>query len=424
MHQIIAALLLVLPLSALDLTSFEPFTGTEEQAKVFSFDDLLARATPAEAFERFVVIDISSNGALQVGSSSTGPWSNANVSANIASGTWLKFTPSTNVQGTRVIMSVKGGIGPDLSDLCNVTINLANTPDPITATAGVHLFPQPGGGPVVSEDTAYTFTHTALANALTIVEPDPEPYSIIITAVLTGTLRTGADQPITLPYTLASGNSVRWTPPLNAYTKSGEDPMPVLRAYGRTDANSQRTVSTELHSVIAGVTDDLGGSLTLTGFSDITVVRGITRTFTYEELHRHAVGTNDVDRLGAFNLDFLPGSMDGLIIRTYFANGALIAEQTAPSGVTFNEGWTIQFLAPETMSIGRHSPLQVNMLRDTFSSSFVQSGVVVQSPAAPGGSGGDGGGSGGGCAAGTGGLLIALASALGLAGRRKWRCAG
>lgn len=416
MRPILVLLLTSVLLPAIDLTGFTSFAGTEEQTLVFSYADLLGKATVTETPDGFRLFDIDTNGTIELGPSATGPWTPADVVTNkdILPAHYIRYTPDTNVYGTKAMMSLRAFKGVDTSGLQTVNIVLANVPDAITAASGTFVQPV---APKVTEDIPYTFSFAAVASTLAVNDPDNEPYKLVITGLASGTLTQADDTPITVfPYEWTAGD-VKWTGAADAYTKPADGLIPAeaaiaaftVRAVNTGPPGDQSAVVT-FSTCIEGDSDAVrlaGIPTTMSAMNPIPITKGEINILTYDQLRNLVQGTNDYDRTGTMSFGLSGSALTGTIFRIYDGtdNSFVVQYDTFPVPLGFGPGAVLHIIPADGLALG-NVPIGTAYLFAAGSSGVSTPGVNLsfQVSAAGGGGGGSTGASSsgsGGCGAGS-----------------------
>jgi uncharacterized membrane protein YgcG len=407
---------------ALDLTVDSSFTTDEDVDLVFSYAQLLGKCTVSETPIGFKIIAVASDGTTELSDNANGPWTTPTLNVTtLLPGQFIRFSPNDQINGSNVlVMNIKAfdGVGESLTR--SVNIDILSIPDPITATSGTFI--QPAIDPKVTEDEAYTFSFADLVTTLHVDDPDGQAFKLVITELLSGSLTTTSGAPITLPYDVVSGASFRWQAEGNAFTKIGE---PAIAAFKTTAVNTvaplDSTATVTLSTPVIGVADDMTGiDTTLDSFDAMPVTRGVSKTFTYDQLRAMAHGTNDVDRSGSLNMD-ISTAAQGCIFRLYDADDTLMQEIAVPPGLLgIQASWRLQIIAPATFPTGIHAIGRVYIFAVGAASPSPWRDVSLNVSANTGGSSSSsvGGGSGGGCGAGVSASFIVI-GLLSLVSRRR-----
>lgn len=398
-------------IQALDLTVTSSFNTDEDTDLVFSYAEMLAKCTVSETPDHLQIVLLESSGTVYLGSSAAGPWTAAIETNSITPTQFVRFTPNTDVNGTKSMMSVRAWLGGASSSARPIDVIIAPLPDPITIAT--HPFVQPVSGSRVSEDTPFTFTFADLATTLQVQDVDGQPFKLVITGRLSGNLSTVGGAPITLPHEVNSGDSFRWQGDLNVFTKTGESDIEAfsVKAVNIT-APFDQTATVTFATPIDSVVDSLAGvQTTMSGFGALVVTRGVTKPFTHAQFLALTVGSNSVDRNATYALR-LSEAANGCTFTRYDSDGLWAGDFTTfPTMITIHEGETLQVTTPSSMSTGTTSIGTIAQADHTsagYSPEITLNLRVLSSNGGTTGSSNSGGG-GGGCGAGSAMASILLA---------------
>ncbi|BAL00304.1 putative surface layer protein [Oscillibacter valericigenes Sjm18-20] len=135
-----------------------------------------------------------------------------------------------------------------------------------------------------TEDTAYTISYTGLVAASDAADGDSDPISFRIEAVSSGTLTKDSAAVTAGQTTLASGESLVWTPAANA---NGDLDAFTVKAYDGTDASN---TAVQVKVTVTAVNDNPTGTPTVSGTAAVG-----------ETLTASTSGISDADGLGTFS---------------------------------------------------------------------------------------------------------------------------
>jgi len=426
-------LLLILVLSnwmqAMTLTVNSAFATNEDVVLVFSYNDLLAKCTVSSAPTGFRISSISSNGTLEIATSTSGPWSVPTINTTIfLAGQYLRFTPLANANGSGANMfSMQATDGSTYSLERSVTVDIAAVNDVITASSGTFVQP---ASPQVTEDIQYTFTWQQITDTLSITEPDPQDWTISLTSKLSGTLFTAGGTVITtfptdLPVGLLSANALRWTPDPYAFTKPGEAPIAAFTAKAKNVPLGDQSAEVTFSTPVVGVNTVLGVPTTLTSMDPLPVDLVTPIELTYDDVRNRMHGCNDYDRTGNIFVNFTDPALSGMIVRRFTWSGNTITTTqdfaVPATTISMDSNTTISIIAFPSLTRGLHtagtiaiwahdSPERSSMINFSISVPTITDGTAGTTTPS---------GGGGACGAGQAGLCLFMVLILNLCMRRR-----
>ncbi len=270
------------------LTTVSTLTGaSEDTAFTISYTTLAAAANEADAdgtTPSFRIEAVSSGTLTKNGSSVTAG------STTLASGESLVWTPASNANGTLNAFTVKAYDGTAASSTAvqvKVTVTAVNDNPTLTAISTL-------SGAI--EDSAFTISYTTLAAASDEADVETASPSFRIEAVSSGTLTKNGSSVTAGSTTLASGESLVWTPASNA---NGTLNAFTVKAYDGTAASSTavqvKVTATAVNdsptltaiSTLTGATEDTAFSIsytTLAAAANEADVDGTTPSFRIEAI--------------------------------------------------------------------------------------------------------------------------------------------
>ena len=257
------------------LSTVNTLTGaSEDTAFTISYEILAAAANEADpdgTTPSFRIEGVSSGSLTKGGAAVTAG------STTLAAGESLVWTPASNATGTLAAFTVKSYDGSLASstavtvDVQVSTVNDAPTLTTIDTLTGA------------AEDTPFTISHATLAAAANEADEEGNSISFRIEGVSSGTLTKNGSAITAGVTTLASGESLVWTPSNSA---SGTIPAFAVKAH---DGNSASSTAVTVNVEVAGDND----APTLTSISTLTGASLNTPfTISYTTL---AAAANEVD---------------------------------------------------------------------------------------------------------------------------------
>jgi len=406
--RLLLALITVAAGHAIDLTGIADFSTNEDTVLVVSYATLNGKCAISEGpADRYKIEAVAVAGTISLAAYATGPWTVASNGSYFLPGSYLRYVPSTNVYGTRSMLSLRACMETNESFPATANIVIIPQPDPPVAANGTYAS--------VTEDTPFTFTYAQLTSTLGINDPDGEAYDIKIVSLLKGTMNHSVG------YRIQVGGNVTWTPPLNVYTKPAnsnyaEEPdyaAFTVQAISPTAPATSAVVT--LKTRITGVVDTpSGGVSTLTSFDPIRMAPGTMTEYTYEQLRALAHGSNDVDRTGGLNFFLSNSVLNGIQIDRVISTGGVFSHvlnvsNTNMALINISEGELLRFIVPTSMIRGsviagivevQISSLETQRVPLVFDVNPITSGNTSST--------GDSAGGGLGCGAGAAGLLIPI----------------
>ncbi len=187
--------------------------GTEDTAYTISYALLMVASDAADPNNDTLSFQIQT---VSTGSLSKGGTAVTLGTTTLGPGESLVWTPAANANGAGAnaltAFTVKAYDGSLASSTAvPVKVNVAAVDDGLPTLTSITTL---AGG---TEDTAYPITYAALLAASDATDPDPEQaVNFLIQAVSTGTLTKNGGAVIAGTTTLASGESLIWTPAPNA----------------------------------------------------------------------------------------------------------------------------------------------------------------------------------------------------------------
>ncbi len=223
----------------------------------------------------FRVGTVTSGTLTQGGSAVT-----ANSTLLTSSSQPLVWTPAFGVSGAAIAaFTVQAHDGTTVSASA-ITVSVAVSAN--TAPTLTSISTLTGG----IEDTAYSITFAALAAAANEVDLNVDAISFRISAVSTGTLTKSTLAVVAGSTTIASGETVVWTPASNA-----NGTLPAFTVFAVDSQGSVSASPVQVSVSVAPVNDAPG----LTGVAFLSGTEDTIYTLTYEALAGATLGATDVD---------------------------------------------------------------------------------------------------------------------------------
>ena len=319
------------------LTSVTALTGaTEDTAFTITYAMLAAAANAADVDGDTLSfrVEAVSSGTLTKGGTPVVPGTTA-----LATGESLVWTPALDANGTLNAFTIKASDGTLASATAvQVQVAVAAVNDAPTLTTVATL----AGA---TEDTAFTISYATLAAAANEADVDGDTLAFRIEAVSSGTLTKGGTPVTAGETTLATGESLVWTPALNdngtlnAFTIKAWDgalasASAVAVQVAVTAVNDQPTFSLRPANTVANLIAN--GSFETSDFTGWTAADTANTTPT---LAVRANGAN----LGFFNASASDGSKSVTHGFSGSSAGSISVVQSAPVAVPAGGGATLSF---------------------------------------------------------------------------------
>ena len=331
------------------LTSISTLTGASKNtAFTISYATLLAASNAADANNDTLSFQIA---AVSSGTLTKGGVAVTAGSTLISTGDSVVWTPASNVTGTVAAFTVKaydGSLTSSSAVTVNVTVVNADAAPTLTTISTISG---------ATEDTAFTLGYATLFAASNAADADSDPISFQISAVSSGTLTKGGVAVTAGSTTIASGDSVVWTPAANA---NGTLAAFTVKAYDGT-LTSSTAVQVNITTTAVNDAPTLTTVNTLSG-----AVKNTAYTISYSSLFA-ASDAADVDG------DAILFRIESISSGTLTKSGTAVTAGSTTLGTSESLVWT-----PASNATGTLAAFTVRAYDGTLaSSSAVQVNISV-----------------------------------------------